>query len=56
VATQGDWDLFDVPYSDTDALRDEVLALAGAAKVLSPAPLAASVVQHATAALGVARG
>jgi len=56
VESAGEWDLFDIPYSDTDALRDEVLGLAGAARVISPDSLAKVVCEHARAALGVARG
>ncbi len=56
VETRGSWDIFDVPYSDTDALRDEILGLAGAARVVSPASLAGLVVAHARAALGVVHG
>jgi proteasome accessory factor B len=54
VQTAGEWDMFDVPYSDTEALRDEILSLAGAAKVVAPAALAAAVRLHAEAALAVA--
>ncbi len=56
VRTEGEWDVFDVPYSDTEALRDEVLALGGAARVLGPETLARSVREHAEAALEVAGG
>jgi proteasome accessory factor B len=56
VESRGSWDVFDVPYSDTDALRDEVLALAGVARVFSPTRLADMVVSHARAAREVARG
>ncbi len=52
----GEWDVFDVDYSDTDALRDEVLALAGAARVLAPPVLVDAVREHAVAALEVAGG
>ena len=54
VSTAGEWDVFDVPFSDTEALRDEVLSLAGAARVLEPEGLAAAVRAHAEAALAVA--
>jgi len=54
VSTAGEWDVFDVPFSDTEALRDEVLSLAGAARVLEPEDLAAAVRAHAEAALAVA--
>jgi proteasome accessory factor B len=56
VRTAGEWDLFDVPFSDTEALRDEILALAGAATVVAPTELAAAVRRHAEAALAVATG
>lgn len=56
VETVGEWDVFDVPYSDTDALRDDVLTLVGAARVFSPESLARAVAQHAEAALEVAGG
>jgi proteasome accessory factor B len=56
IATRGSWDVFDVPYSDTEALRDEILSLAGAARVVSPATLAAAIVEHAKKALEVSRG
>jgi proteasome accessory factor B len=54
VKTAGEWDLFDVPFSDTEALRDEILSLMGTAKVLSPEGLAVAVHRHAQAALSVA--
>jgi proteasome accessory factor B len=56
LQSEGEWDLYDVPYSDTDSLRDEVLGLAGAARVVSPRPLAEAVCAHARAALEVTRG
>ncbi len=56
VETAGEWDLFDVPYSDTEALRDEVLALAGSARVVAPPELASAVRLHAEAALAIASG
>ncbi len=56
VGTEGEWDVFDVPYSDTEALRDEILALGGAARVLEPRDLGADVRAHAEAASAVARG
>ncbi len=54
VSTAGEWDVFDVPFSDTEALRDEILSLAGAARVLEPEDLASAVRAHAQAALAVA--
>jgi proteasome accessory factor B len=56
VETRGGWDVFDVPYSDTDALREEILGLAGAACVCEPSSLADAVSAYATAAREVARG
>ncbi|WP_284329207.1 helix-turn-helix transcriptional regulator [Demequina litorisediminis] len=52
----GDWDLLDVDYTHLDALRDEVLALGGAARAVAPDALVAAVRSHARAALEVARG
>ena len=56
VGTEGEWDLYDVPYCDTEFIRDEVLTLAGAARIVSPEDLAEAVVSHARAALEVADG
>ncbi len=56
VKADGVWDVFDVPYSDTEALRDEVLALAGGARVIEPASLADMVVSHAAKAREAAHG
>ena len=50
----GDWDIFDVEYRYDDQVRDEVLALAGRARVISPESLAADVRSHAQAALAAA--
>jgi proteasome accessory factor B len=54
VGTEGDWDLVEVSYLYSDALRDEVLALEGMARVISPADVAADVREHASAALALA--
>ncbi len=54
VGTEGDWDLVEVQYRHADALKDEVLGLAGRAKVMSPASLAQHVRAEATAALRIA--
>ncbi|WP_291377843.1 WYL domain-containing protein [Demequina sp.] len=54
VGTEGDWDLVEVQYRHADAIKDEVLALAGRARVVEPRPLAQSVSQEAEAALRVA--
>ncbi|PKQ26139.1 MAG: WYL domain-containing protein [Actinobacteria bacterium HGW-Actinobacteria-4] len=56
VSSDGDWDLVRVPFHHPDAVRDEVLALAGAARVVEPPELAASVLEHARAALKVTHG
>jgi proteasome accessory factor B len=56
LQSEGEWDLYDVPYSDTDSLRDEILGLAGAARVVLPLSLAGAVLDHAKAALEAARG
>ena len=50
------WDLVDVEYRYPDAIRDEVLALGGAARVVSPADIAAEVRDHALRAVEVSRG
>ncbi|WP_062213771.1 helix-turn-helix transcriptional regulator [Demequina oxidasica] len=52
----GQWELFKVHYEHLDLLRDEILSLRGAAKVIMPEALAASVVDYARKALEVARG
>jgi len=54
VGADGDWDLVEVTYRHADALRDEVMALGGMAKVVSPPELADDVRRHALAALAVA--
>lgn len=56
VGTQGDRDLFEVPYRHADELRDEVLALAGAARVVEPVEVAELVRSYATAAADLAGG
>lgn len=53
VGSEGDWDLVEVPYRYSDALRDDVLALAGMARIVSPEPLAEDVRRLAAAALAV---
>jgi proteasome accessory factor B len=50
------WDLVDVEYRYADAVRDQVLALGGAARVVSPAEIAQEVIDHARSALEVSRG
>jgi len=52
----GEWDVVSVHYEHLDMLRDEVLSLRGAAKVISPEALALSVMDYARRALEVARG
>lgn len=54
--THADWELFKVHYEHLDLLRDEVLSLRGAARVLAPEGLASSVVDYAHRALEVSRG
>ncbi|MBN2177044.1 MAG: WYL domain-containing protein [Demequinaceae bacterium] len=54
LRSEGEWDIYDVSYCDTEYLRDEILGLAGAARVVSPETLAEAVVAHARAALEVA--
>lgn len=56
VGTRGDRDLYEVTYRHADELRDEVLALAGAATVVSPAEVAELVRTYAAAAIDVAEG
>lgn len=55
-AAQDGWDLVRVPYRHEDLLRAEVLALRGAARVVSPDSLKESVAAYARAALEVAHG
>ncbi|GIG54589.1 helix-turn-helix transcriptional regulator [Demequina activiva] len=50
------WELFEVDYRHADVLRSEVLSMNGAARIVSPESLATSVIEHARAALEVARG
>ncbi|WP_084039984.1 YafY family protein [Demequina sp. NBRC 110053] len=56
VGADDGWDVLEVSYRHADLLRAEVLALAGAARVIEPADLARSVREHALAAAEVARG
>ncbi|WP_062295634.1 helix-turn-helix transcriptional regulator [Demequina maris] len=56
AGADGGWDLYDVEYAHADALVAEVLALAGGARIVSPAGLAKAVTKAATAALEVERG
>ncbi|WP_062464622.1 helix-turn-helix transcriptional regulator [Demequina soli] len=56
AGVDGGWDLYDVAYAHADAVVAEVLALAGGARIVSPAELAQAVVKAATAALEVERG
>ncbi|WP_084126548.1 YafY family protein [Demequina sp. NBRC 110054] len=56
IGAEGDWDLIRVHYRHADAMREEVLALGGAARVVEPQELAAQVAEHARAALEVCRG
>ncbi|WP_062202256.1 helix-turn-helix transcriptional regulator [Demequina salsinemoris] len=56
IGQDGDWDLIRVDYRHADALREEILALSGAARIVEPTELAEQVVAHARAALEVSRG
>lgn len=53
---EGGWDLVRVSYRHADQLRDEVLGLAGAARVVEPEWLAAEVWAHARAAAEAVHG
>jgi len=55
LESKGEWDLYEVQYSDTDSLRDEILGLSGAGRIISPLSLAEAVITHARAALEAAR-
>ena len=50
TGTDGEWDLIDVPYRHLDAVRADVLALAGAARAVAPPELVEAVVAYARAA------
>lgn len=50
----GDWDVLDVTYVYSDALRDEVLGLSGMAKVILPAEILDDVRRFAQSALAIA--
>jgi proteasome accessory factor B len=54
IGTEGDWDLVEVQYRHADAIKDEVLGLAGRARMIAPESIAADVVSEAAAALKVA--
>jgi proteasome accessory factor B len=54
VGTERDWDLVEVQYRHADAIKDEVLALAGRARMVSPTPIAEQVRGEAAAALRIA--
>jgi len=56
VGRDGPWELFDVPYAHEDSLRDEVLGLAGVARVVSPSSVADAVSAYALAGLEVTGG
>ncbi|WP_062078844.1 helix-turn-helix transcriptional regulator [Demequina globuliformis] len=56
AGTDGDWDLVRVPYAHRDDLRDQVLALGGAARVIEPEGLKDEVLGFARAAVEVCRG
>jgi predicted DNA-binding transcriptional regulator YafY len=56
IRSEPDWDVYEVEYVHPDALRDEVLSLAGAARVVEPVDMAQAVAAHAQRALEVADG
>jgi len=55
VATDGDWDVVELSWHHLDQLRDEVLSLAGRARVVEPADLRDEVASFARAAAAVAQ-
>ncbi|PKQ18014.1 MAG: WYL domain-containing protein [Actinobacteria bacterium HGW-Actinobacteria-8] len=54
AGADGDWDLIEVQFRHADAIKDEVLALAGRARVMFPESIAEQVRVEAMAALRVA--
>jgi proteasome accessory factor B len=56
AGSDGDWDLIEVQFRHADAIKDEVLTLAGRARVMSPQSIAEQVRVEAAAALRVAEG
>ncbi|WNM25806.1 helix-turn-helix transcriptional regulator [Demequina capsici] len=56
IAHREGWDLVRVDFRHADALRDEVLALGGAARVVEPMEIATQVSDYARSALEVAGG
>ena len=56
AGSEDGWELVRVPYRHEDLLRAEVLALRGAARVVSPGSLRESVAAYARAASEVSRG
>ena len=50
VGTDGEWDVVEIPYRHLDSLRADVLALAGAARAISPERLVDDVARFAKAA------
>ena len=56
TGTSDGWDVVEVPFADVGALRDEVLALTGSARAVAPDFFVDAVLEHARAAVGVARG
>ncbi|MGC4174031.1 helix-turn-helix transcriptional regulator [Demequina sp.] len=51
TGADGEWDLVEVPYRHLDAIRADVLALAGAARAVAPQQLVDDVRRYASAAL-----
>lgn len=56
VGNEHGWDLFDIEYRYGDQLRDAILALGGAGRIVEPVELAEQVRYHARAALEVSNG
>jgi len=56
AGTEGDWDLVELQYRHADAIKEEVLGLAGRARVMSPESIAEQVRVEAAAALHIAEG
>jgi len=55
VGTDGEWDLVEIPYRHLDAVRSDVLVLAGAARAVAPQELVDGVSRYARAALEATR-
>jgi len=55
TGTDGEWDLVEVPYRHLDAIRSEVLVLAGAARAVAPQELVDGVDRYVRAAIEATR-